>query len=90
MLTVACASLGAVLALFFLLWLISLKVRDASIVDMIWGLGFVVIAWMAFFTGAGALPRRILMVTMVSLWGLRLSAYLTWRNLGKGEDEPCQ
>jgi steroid 5-alpha reductase family enzyme len=27
-----------------------------------------------------------LVVALVSLWGLRLSGYLTWRNLGKGED----
>lgn len=90
MLTVSMSCLGAVLALFFLLWLISLKVRDASIVDMVWGFGFVVIAWMALFTGGGAFPRRVLMTAMVTLWGLRLSAYLTWRNLGKGEDPRYQ
>ena len=86
MLTVSLYCLGAVFALFFMLWLLSLKLRDASIVDMVWGFGFVVIGWIAFVTGGGAFPRRLLMVTMVTLWGLRLTAYLTWRNLGKGED----
>lgn len=86
MLTVSFACLGAVLILFFLLWLVSVKLRDASIVDMVWGFGFVVITWIAFATGGGAFPRRVLMTTMVTLWGLRLTAYLTWRNLGKGED----
>ena len=86
MLMVSLACLGAVFGLFFLLWLVSLKLRDASIVDMVWGFGFVIIAWIAFVLGEGAFPRRVLMVTMVTLWGLRLTAYLTWRNLGKGED----
>jgi len=75
-----------VLGLFFVLWLVSLAVRDASIVDMAWGAGFVVIAWIAHFMGGGAPPRRLLMVVMVTVWGLRLSGYLIRRNLGKGED----
>jgi steroid 5-alpha reductase family enzyme len=86
MLTLTLTSLGAVLALFFVLWLVSLKLRDASIVDMVWGAGFVLIAWIAYFTGGGAPSRRVLMTTMVTLWGLRLSGYLMRRNLGKGED----
>jgi steroid 5-alpha reductase family enzyme len=69
MLTLSLTCLGAVLALFFILWLVSLAVRDASIVDMVWGAGFVVIAWIAFFIGDGAPPRRILMAVMVTLWG---------------------
>lgn len=86
MLILAGTSLGAVLAVFFVLWLISLKVRDASIVDMVWGAGFVLIAWIAYFLGDGAPARKLLMTGMVTLWGLRLSAYLVWRNWGKGED----
>jgi steroid 5-alpha reductase family enzyme len=86
MLTLLLTCLGAVVALFLGLWLISLKLRDASIVDMVWGAGFVVIAWIAYFIGGGVPSRRALMVTMVTLWGLRLSAYLSWRNHGKPED----
>jgi len=86
MLLVSLYSLVTILTFFFCIWLVSLKARDASIVDMFWGLGFVVIAWISFFTGGGALSRRQLMVAMVTLWGLRLSAYLTRRNWGKGED----
>jgi steroid 5-alpha reductase family enzyme len=86
MLMISLICLGAVLGLFFLLWIVSVKIRDASIVDMVWGLGFVVIAWIAAFMGTGATSRRALMVAMVTLWGFRLSAYLMWRNLGKVED----
>jgi steroid 5-alpha reductase family enzyme len=86
MLLVSLYSLAAVTSLFFMVWVVSVKVRDASIVDIFWGLGFVLVAWVSYFTGSGAPSRRILIATMVTLWGVRLSAYLARRNLGKGED----
>ena len=65
-------------------WLISRAVKDASIVDIIWGLGFVVVAWIAWFAETDA--RSLLLAMLVTVWGIRLSGYLAWRNLGKGED----
>lgn len=70
----------------FLLWLISLRLKDASIVDIFWGLGFVAIAWITFSVARESAPRSILMTAIVTLWGLRLSGYLAWRNIGKPED----
>lgn len=67
-------------------WLVSLARSDASIVDIIWGLGFVVAAWSAFLTAGEPSARGILALALVSVWGLRLTAYLMWRNLGKPED----
>src|SRR5262245_20515975 len=90
MLTLTLICLGAVLSLFLTLWLVSLAARDASIVDMVWGAGFVIVAWVSFFVGGGAPARRALMAGMVTLWGLRLSLHLTRRNLGKGEDPRYQ
>jgi steroid 5-alpha reductase family enzyme len=75
-----------ILALVFLLWLLSLALRDASIVDIFWGCGFVIIAWFCALTTDGAGPRRLLMTALVTIWGLRLAIYLFWRNAGKGED----
>lgn len=67
-------------------WLISLPLRNASIVDLVWGFGFVVVGWIARLTADGVTARQNLLVILVTLWGLRLTAYLTWRNLGHGED----
>ncbi len=67
-------------------WLVSLAVRDASIVDLVWGATFVVVTVVAAAVADGAPARRVLLVALVGLWGLRLSAYLAWRNLGHGED----
>ena len=70
-----------------LLWLLSLRLRDASIVDIWWGPGFVSIATVSFLLGSGGdLLRSRLVLLMAALWGLRLGAYLCWRNAGKGED----
>ena len=70
-----------------LLWLLSLRLRDASIVDIWWGPGFAAIAAFSCALAPGGEPaREALVVTLSALWGLRLGAYLLWRNAGKGED----
>jgi steroid 5-alpha reductase family enzyme len=69
------------------LWVLSLCVRDASIVDPFWGIGFALVAASGFVWGhASTAPRSLLVSAMVGLWGLRLAGYLLWRNLGHGED----
>lgn len=82
-------------ALMLVTWLVSGVVGNASIVDLVWGLGFVLVAWVVFLRHApdadpSGYPsdrgRSLLPVILTSIWGLRLSAYLTWRNVGKGED----
>jgi steroid 5-alpha reductase family enzyme len=69
------------------LWMASLILRDASIVDVFWGLGFVLLTWVYFvLTPDGSTSRKLLIGTLVTLWGLRLSIHILWRNWGKGED----
>lgn len=76
----------AVLALMVVAWLVSLAVHDASIVDIIWGGGFVMVAVVSAVVGDGVGARRLLLAVLVGVWGLRLSGYLARRNLGHGED----
>jgi steroid 5-alpha reductase family enzyme len=78
--------LGVVLSLYLLLWIASLVAKDASIVDRFWGISFIVIASAASAAGDGFETRRRLVMLLVALWGLRLSFYITVRNLGAGED----
>ena len=76
-----------ILGLMTLLWAASLLLRDSSIVDIFWGLGFVISTWFYFaFTPEGYAGRKWLVSLMATLWGLRLSIYLLYRNWGKGED----
>jgi steroid 5-alpha reductase family enzyme len=77
---------GVVATLMFITWLVSLVKRDASIVDPIWGLGFVLVAWAVRLTVEGNAARQWVLVALVTVWGLRLSIYLYWRNHGTGED----
>jgi len=80
------ASAQTIACMMVIVWLLSLILRDASIVDLVWGLGFVLVAWTVFITVPGECVTRWLLVGLTSLWGLRLSVYLAWRNLGNPED----
>lgn len=70
-----------------LLWFWSLFLKNASIVDIFWGFGFVLIAWLTFTaTPQGYPPRKQIMVALVTIWGLRLALHIGARNWGKPED----
>ena len=81
---VACAV--AIVILMFSTWVVSVVVKNASIVDIVWGLGFVVTGWVSFAIGDGDDVRGWVLAVLVSLWGLRLAGYLARRNVGHGED----
>lgn len=76
-----------ILGAMLVLWVLSLILKNSSIVDIFWGFGFVVSVWIAFFltSGANAL-RDWLMALLVTIWGLRLTLHVFLRNVGKGED----
>ena len=74
----------------FILWLLSLRMQDASIVDIFWAPAYS-IACAAIWTGEVELSvARWVLVLGVAAWGLRLGGYLAWRNLGHGEDRRYQ
>jgi steroid 5-alpha reductase family enzyme len=79
-------NLAVALGMMFLLWLYSLAKKDASIVDSFWGPGFALIGWASFFSTEGYTPRQLLIVSLVTVWGLRLGFHIFTRNHGKGED----
>lgn len=67
-------------------WLVSVAIKNASIVDIIWGFGFAVNAIVLAATIDGDSTRQVLVAVLVGTWGFRLAAYLAKRNLGHGED----
>lgn len=71
-----------VIGLMVLLWGVSVLIKDSSIADMYWGLGLVISAWFTYFISEGVDARRFLVLALVTVWGVRLSAYITWRNWG--------
>lgn len=67
-------------------WIISVLVKNASIVDIVWGAGFAITSWVLAATIDGDDGRQALLAVMVGLWGARLALYLAKRNIGHGED----
>jgi steroid 5-alpha reductase family enzyme len=77
---------AAILAMMTILWLASIFLKNVSIVDLFWGAGFVLASFVYYFFADGNTTRKLLLLILVTIWGLRLSVYLAWRNIGKGED----
>lgn len=77
----------AILALAMtVLWAISVRIKDASIVDIAWGPACALPGLLTFLRTDGADPRALVLTALVCLWALRLGVYLGARNLGHGED----
>ncbi len=70
----------------FALWGVSVRIRNSSIIDIFWGIGFVLVAWVSLGLSGNWQLKPILLALMVTLWGVRLAGYLAWRNVGKPED----
>jgi steroid 5-alpha reductase family enzyme len=76
-----------IFCLMAILWLVSLQLNNAGIVDIFWGVGFIAVAWLVFsIAPQGYLPRKTLTCSMTTLWGLRLALHIGRRNWGKPED----
>ena len=71
---------------FLSFFIVGTVVKNNSIVDIGWGIGFVFVAWYRLFTDTEATLPVILMATLISIWGLRLFYHISKRNIGKGED----
>ena len=84
------AGLGALAAMGIVTWLISIPRRNVSIVDSLWAIMFIAGAVVYYLTVQQPGPRALLVLALVSAWGLRLSGYITWRNWGEGEDRRYQ
>ncbi len=81
------ATAGAVVVLQLLTFWYAMRTRAHVIMDTVWSLGFVVIAAVSFAlsAGDGDLTRRVLVLALTGVWGLRLSGYVFARNYGTGE-----
>jgi steroid 5-alpha reductase family enzyme len=80
------AALPLLLVVAATTWVYATLRRNVTIVDTVWPLFFVLAAWL--YARAHEVPdaRTVLVVLLVTAWGLRLAAYLAWRNRGHEED----
>jgi steroid 5-alpha reductase family enzyme len=84
------AGLGVVAAVAVFTWVIGTLKKNVSIVDSLWSLMFILLAGTYAWRMPTLTSRAELILVLVSLWGLRLSLYITWRNSGHGEDRRYQ
>ena len=86
----ALIGLATILTALTIVWLISLRLEDASVADICWGLGFVLLAWVYCCLSPTLTPRSWLVAALVTLWGTRLSVHIFRRHHGHGEDPRYQ
>ncbi len=69
-------------------WAYSVARRNVNVVDSLWAIFFLAAAAVYAIDAPG--ERTSLVLFLVTVWALRLSGYLTWRNWGQPEDQRYQ
>ena len=85
-LNVNAATCVVIFAYITLAWLRTVSSGKVSVMDVLWGLGFVIIAWSRALQLNSFNAITVLTLTAVSLWGLRLAFVLHQRTKNRGED----
>lgn len=79
---------GALLVLMGVTFVVALIVGKHRVVDAAWGIGLALAALVSLLASAGdgQPARRDTLLAASAIWGMRLAAYVSWRNRGQGED----
>lgn len=68
-------------------WVLSVGMRNSSIMDVAYALCTVVMTLTQWeLQGSDTSPRTLLLLALINLWGLRYTLYIAWRNFPHGED----
>ncbi len=70
------AGLLILVPLMVAVWLLSLRLRNAGIVDVAWSAAFVPVVGAYVWLAEGWPPRDLLLLAMVSAWSIRLAGHL--------------
>lgn len=76
----------ALVVMMFLIWLLSIRVENAGLVDVGWAFGLVILAAWYAWEGPGFARRKWVMAGMVAFWGVRLTIHLIQRIAREPED----
>lgn len=80
------AALAVLVVVFGATFVIGRRLGRYNVVDTAWGVAFVAVAASSALVGSGDLTRRLLLLALVSIWGLRLAWHMLGKSAGKGED----
>lgn len=79
--------LAIILFVYMNFWFIMALIKKRNdVADIAWGLGFVLIAWLAFILSATISFYVLLVNCLVTLWGGRLALHVWQRNKNRAED----
>ena len=70
-----------------LVHLVALLKKDNGIMDAAWGMGFVLVALCTLCLADRLDARRLLLGTLVTIWGVRLSLHILIRNVNRTEED---
>jgi steroid 5-alpha reductase family enzyme len=78
----------ATVVLVLVTWVVGRAIGRFNVIDVAWGLGFVLVAWITFAlsSGHGDDTRRLVVALLVTVGAGRLALYIAWRSRGHGED----
>ena len=80
-------AIGLLFFFLTLLWIVSLKKGDVSIVDAVWSLGIVFQPCVLFIRSPDKTLFQLTVILLALFWAIRLCGYLIYRNWGKVEDK---
>ncbi len=82
------ASAGVIVVLFGAVFAVSVRRDRHDLVDVVWGLGFALVAVTTFAlsAGSGEPATRLVLTACTVVWGLRLAVHIGLRNRGRPED----
>lgn len=86
----ALVSAIAIVVFMAVIMAVAIRIENQSIIDICWGPGFVLVAVVSYVlsqSSVGNDARRLVVVLLTSIWGLRLGVYIGNRNRGHGEDK---
>lgn len=84
------SGLAAAMGMAVAAWLISIPLRDVSIIDSLWPLFFLLMTVVYVAQAPATGGRSVLTLFLVTLWGTRLCVFVTLRNRSRGEDRRYQ
>ncbi|MBW6491557.1 MAG: DUF1295 domain-containing protein [Lentimicrobium sp.] len=79
---------AALLVFIFMsaIFILALILKDNSIVDIFWGIGFILLATSSLWQSDSIEFKKFVVNILIIIWGLRLSIHIFLRNSGSGED----
>ena len=67
-------------------FIVALSLKRNDVADFAWGLGFVFLGWVGFAKAGYSGQLSLLVNSLVTIWGIRLSYHVYKRNIKKAED----